>query len=170
METIRIFLWKHWKCFRYSWIKNVFMIVVPILIAWFHIYVASGHSRSTQVVFDPINEVSFVVYYLYCCCCCFPMKLRMYRFISQRTTYNIFRFLYAMRMRMNGKVLHPTHTCVNKLLTSRFYVCLKSSLTFCIVFHSVEVFMHLISPLFNARQKCLISSSKVERKHKLFKR
>lgn len=61
LTTIRIFLWKHWKCFRYSWIKNVFMIIVPILIAWFHIHVASGHSKSTQVVFDPINEVGFTL-------------------------------------------------------------------------------------------------------------
>lgn len=70
--TIGIFLWKHWKCLRYSWIKNIFMIVVPILIAWFHIYVTSGHANSTQVVFDPINEVSlskclfcFITFFLY---------------------------------------------------------------------------------------------------------
>lgn len=57
LTTVRIFLWKHWKCFHHSWIKNTFMIIVPIAIAWFQIHVSSGHTNGVQRIFDPIREV-----------------------------------------------------------------------------------------------------------------
>lgn len=57
LTTVRIFLWKHWKCFHHSWIKNTFMIIVPIAIAWFQIHVSSGHTNGVQRIFDPIRQV-----------------------------------------------------------------------------------------------------------------
>lgn len=59
--TIGIFLWKHWKCFQYSWIKNIIMIIVPIAIAGFQIHVTSGTIKAPQTIFDPINEVKNVL-------------------------------------------------------------------------------------------------------------
>lgn len=59
MTTLRIFLWKHWKCFHYSWIKNILMIVVPIAIVWFQIHVSSGHTNGVQRIFDPIKAVNY---------------------------------------------------------------------------------------------------------------
>lgn len=59
MTTVQIFLWKHWKCFQCSWIKNVFMIVVPIAIAWFQIHVSSTNIKGAQSSFRTITEVSF---------------------------------------------------------------------------------------------------------------
>lgn len=59
MTTLRIFLWKHWKCFHYSWIKNILMIVVPIAIVWFQIHVSSGHTNGMQRIFDPIKAVNY---------------------------------------------------------------------------------------------------------------
>lgn len=59
MTTVQIFLWKHWKCFQCSWIKNVFMIVVPIAIAWFQIHVSSATTKGSQSTFQTITEVIF---------------------------------------------------------------------------------------------------------------
>lgn len=59
ITTVQIFLWKHWKCFQCSWIKNVFMIVVPIAIAWFQIHVSSASTKGAQVNFQTITEVIF---------------------------------------------------------------------------------------------------------------
>lgn len=64
--TIGIFLWKHWKCFQTSWLKNVFMIIVPIAIAGFQIHVTSGNIRAAETKFDPINEVN-QLFILFCC-------------------------------------------------------------------------------------------------------
>lgn len=61
MTTVQIFLWKHWKCFQCSWIKNVFMIVVPIAIAWFQIHVSSTNIKGAQSNFRTITEVSFLL-------------------------------------------------------------------------------------------------------------
>lgn len=57
MTTVRIFLWKHWKCFHYSWLKNTFMIIVPILIATFQIHVTSSHANAPERHFQSISEV-----------------------------------------------------------------------------------------------------------------
>lgn len=58
MTTVQIFLWKHWKCFQCSWLKNVFMIVVPIAIAWFQIHVSSTNIKGAQTNFRTITEVN----------------------------------------------------------------------------------------------------------------
>lgn len=58
ITTIQIFLCKHWKCFQHSWIKNVFMIIVPIAIAWFQIHVSSSNSKGVQTNFQTITEVN----------------------------------------------------------------------------------------------------------------
>lgn len=55
--TVQIFLWKHWKCFQCSWIKNLFMIIVPIAIAWFQIHVSSTNVKGVQTNFRTITEV-----------------------------------------------------------------------------------------------------------------
>lgn len=59
MTTVQIFLWKHWKCFQCSWIKNVFMIIVPIAIAWFQIHVSSTNVKGVQSNFRTTTEVNF---------------------------------------------------------------------------------------------------------------
>lgn len=57
--VIGIFLWKHWKCFRVAWLRNLFMIVVPIMIVWFQIHVISGTGSGVSAIFDPIHQVTF---------------------------------------------------------------------------------------------------------------
>lgn len=59
--TVQIFLWKHWKCFQCSWIKNLFMIVVPIAIAWFQIHVSSTNVKGAQTNFRTITEVRSII-------------------------------------------------------------------------------------------------------------
>lgn len=60
MATLRLFLWKHWMCFKYSWLKNVFMIIVPIAIALFQIKVTSTNVKGSQSIFHTIGEVMTV--------------------------------------------------------------------------------------------------------------
>lgn len=67
MTTVQIFLWKHWKCFQCSWIRNVFMIIVPIAIAWFQIHVSSATTKGAQSNFQTINEVIYQINFARIC-------------------------------------------------------------------------------------------------------
>lgn len=56
--TVKIFFWKHWKCYQCSWVKNLFMIIVPIAIAWFEIHVNSSSVKGAASNFQTLSEVN----------------------------------------------------------------------------------------------------------------
>lgn len=68
--TFRIFLWKHWKCFRFSWIMNTLFIVLPILLTWALSYVMHVTTKGEQATFDPVDTVSEVALVCSMCTVC----------------------------------------------------------------------------------------------------
>lgn len=55
--TVKLFIWKHWKCFQCAWLKNLLMIIVPIAIVWFQIHVTSSSGKGAASNFQSITEV-----------------------------------------------------------------------------------------------------------------
>lgn len=55
--TLKMFLWKHWKCYRFSWITNIFLILSPILLSWLLCYAMSVTFHGDQIVYDTIDTV-----------------------------------------------------------------------------------------------------------------
>lgn len=58
LRTTNIFLWKHWKCFAFTWIWKLLSILIPILLIWGQIYAFHNTAEGQQVIFDPMDEVS----------------------------------------------------------------------------------------------------------------
>lgn len=107
ITTVQIFLWKHWKCFQCSWIKNVFMIVVPIAIAWFQIHVSSSTTKGVQSNFQTITEVSeFNAKTISC------VKFPTGNAFMCRTNRHFYKFIQSV-----------SHLCSRNVLTEAQFSC-----------------------------------------------
>ena len=55
--TLNIFLWKHFKCLKFSWIKNILIIIVPILLCYGQIYVFNAVTNNETTTFNTVSKV-----------------------------------------------------------------------------------------------------------------
>lgn len=70
--TLEIFLLKHIKCLKYSWIKNSISFLLPILLFVGSLQAFSDTRKQQKHIFNPIDEVQLqfiIIYY------CFKLSL-----------------------------------------------------------------------------------------------